>query len=81
MSDYHSIRISLLSYHPSIYQFFTSRILVSINQSITYICILLDKDNCRTCEIVLKKIETIDDDCDALGIEMVRVKDPVFAKT
>ena len=40
----------------------------------------LDKDNCRTCEIVLKKIETIDDDCDALGIEMVKVKDPVFAK-
>ena len=41
----------------------------------------LDKDNCRTCEIVLSKIEQIDDDCDALGIEMVKVKDPVFAKT
>jgi len=45
-----------------------------------YVAVIFYKQNCRTCEQIIKQLETIDDDCDNFGIQIVKLKDPQFAK-
>lgn len=43
-------------------------------------CLILDKPNCRPCDEILEQLENIDDECDAYGIQMVKIHDSTVAK-
>jgi len=45
-----------------------------------YIAVLFYKQNCRTCDHIINQLEKIDDECDDFGIQLVKLKDPQFAK-
>jgi len=45
-----------------------------------YLAVLFYKQNCRTCDQIIKQIENINSECDNFGIQLVKIKDPQFAK-
>lgn len=47
---------------------------------IQYLAVFFFKQNCRTCDQVLLELENIDDECDAYGVQMVKLQDPQLAK-
>ncbi|TRY76604.1 hypothetical protein TCAL_03494 [Tigriopus californicus] len=48
--------------------------------NVQYLVVFFVKQNCRTCDQVLTELEKIDDECDAFGIQMVKLQDPQLAK-
>ena len=45
-----------------------------------YLVVLFQKSHCKSCQAALETLEKIDDDCDAYGINMVKITDMALAK-
>jgi len=58
----------------------TRPMLTSMILDIQYVAVLFYKQNCRTCEQISLELEKISNECDMFGIQLVKLKDPQFAK-
>ena len=56
------------------------KLLERLIESSHYLVVLFQKANCKSCQTVLETLERIDDDCDAYGINMVKITDMALAK-
>jgi len=45
-----------------------------------YIAVIFYKQNCRTCDLIIKQLEKINNECDNYGIQLMKIKDPQFSK-
>ncbi|XP_059471929.1 uncharacterized protein LOC132194579 isoform X6 [Neocloeon triangulifer] len=58
----------------------TRIMLETMVEEVEYMAVYFYKHNCRPCEEILENLENIDDECDAYGIQMVKIHDSVLAK-
>lgn len=56
------------------------KLLEKLIENSHYLVVLFQKSHCKSCQTALETLEKIDDDCDAYGINMVKINDMALAK-
>ncbi|XP_065338912.1 uncharacterized protein hlk isoform X6 [Cloeon dipterum] len=58
----------------------TKIMLENMVEDVEYMAVYFYKPNCRPCDEILEQLENVDDECDAYGIQMVKIHDQGLAK-